>query len=295
MNLSIKSRVFLFLGYLFLIVYVLISLFPFIWSGLISVTPINYVNDSGEKVGVDLLKWPPKISLIPFKVFGAPPTLENFAKVFEITPFARWILNTVLYAVLVTLGHLLFDALGGYAFAKLKFPLKNLWFSLFLATLMVPGHVTLIPVYNLMVNMNLTNTYFGLFLPKLTGVFGLFLMRQFFLGVPNSLIEAAKIDGASVPKTFFKIILPISKPAMAALGIYIFLGTWNDFLWPLLMTTQKDMYTLTAGLNFFKSSYYTIWQYMMAASLMITAPMIAVFLSAQKFFIESSASSGVKE
>ncbi|HPE69878.1 MAG TPA: carbohydrate ABC transporter permease [Thermotogota bacterium] len=289
---TVKTK--LIFAYIALGIYVLISLFPFVWSGLIAFTPVNFVDEQGNKQGVDIMEWPPEFKLFPLRFFGAPPTLESFAKVFEITPFARWILNTLLYAGLVTIGHLVLDSLGGYAFARLKFPLKNFWFLLFLSTLMIPGHVTLIPVYNLMVNMDFINTYWGLFLPKLTGVFGLFLMRQFFMGIPHSLEEAAKMDGASIPRRFFTIILPISRPAMAALGIYIFLGTWNDFLWPLLITSQKEMYTLTAGLNFFRSSYYTIWQYMMAASLMITLPMVAVFLGAQKYFVESGAASGVK-
>jgi len=290
-----KKKIGLIIVYIILISYSLISLFPFIWSAFISFTPMTYLEDGVQK-GVDIMQWPPDINLIasPVRFFGAPATGENYAEVFKITPFARWILNTFLYAVLVTAGHVLLDSLGGYAFARLKFPLKNMWFALFMSTLMVPGQVTLIPQYNLMVNFGFINTFYGLVLPKLTGVFGLFLMRQFFMSIPKEMEEAAKIDGAGIFKTFFKIIIPNAKPAIAALSIYIFMGTWNDFLWPLLMTSSKEMFTLSVGLDFFRSSYYTFWQYMMAASLMMTIPMIIIFLIFQKQFVDSGVSAGVK-
>ncbi|AKI97606.1 carbohydrate ABC transporter permease [Kosmotoga pacifica] len=291
-----KWRIGLIVSYIILIAYAAISLFPFIWSGLVSVTPMKYTDEEGIERGVDIMKWPPGIKLFewPPKVFDAPSTVENYLQIFRITPYARWILNTVLYAVFVTVGHLLFDTLGGYAFARLRFPLRNFWFIMFLATLMIPGHVTMIPNYNLMVKFGFVNTYYGLFLPKLTGVFGLFLMRQFFLSIPRELEEAARMDGASIFKTYVKIVLPISKPAIAALAIYTFVGTWNDFLWPLLMTSDKNMYTLTVGLDFYRTSYYTFWQYMMAASILMTIPMIIIFLSFQRYFVESSVSTGLK-
>jgi multiple sugar transport system permease protein len=291
-----KFKIGLTIAYIVLIIYAVISLFPFFWSALVSFTPMNYTDETGTRRGVNIMEWPPSISFftLPPTLFKAPASGENYAKVFEITPYGRWIINTVLYAVLVTFGHLLFDAFGGYAFARLKFPLKNFWFTLFLATMMIPGQVTLIPQYNLMVSFGFINTFYGLVLPKLTGVFGLFLMKQFFTSIPRELEEAAKIDGAGYLKTYFKIILPMAKPAITALGIYIFLGTWNDFLWPLLMTSDKSMYTLTVGLDFFKSSYYTFWQYMMSATIMMTIPMIVIFLSFQKNFVDTGASTAVK-
>jgi len=294
MDLQKKFRITVIISYAILIAYCIISLFPFLWSGAVSLTPMTYENENGEEVGVDIMKWPPEINIFKWQFFGAPGTGENYIKIFEITPFARWILNTVIYAVLVTLGNLLLDSVGGYAFARLRFPFKNMWFILFLSTLMIPMHVKMIPLYNLMVDYGFVNRYIGLFLPKITQVSGLFLMRQFFMGIPRSLEEAAKLDGASIFTTFFRIILPMSKPAMAALSIYIFMGTWNDFLWPLLITSKKEMFTLTMGLNFFNATYYTFWQYMMAASLLITLPMVVIFLSFQKQFISSGITSGMK-
>ncbi|HOO75508.1 MAG TPA: carbohydrate ABC transporter permease, partial [Tepiditoga sp.] len=146
----------------------------------------------------------------------------------------------------------------------------------------------------LLVKLGLINTYWGLILPKLTNIFGLFLMRQFFLNFPKELEEAATIDGAGIIKRFFKIVIPNSKPAVAALSIYTFLGAWNDFQWPLIVTSKKEMYTLTMGLNFFKTSYYTYWQYLMAGSILMTIPMIIIFLSFQKQFIETGRTAAVK-
>ncbi len=291
-----KMKISFTIAYLVLILYAVISLLPFAWSAIVSLTPMRYTDEEGITRGADIMQWPPGISLLewPPRFFNAPATGENYSEVFRITPYARWILNTIIYAGLVTLGHLVFDALGGYAFARLRFPLRNLWFTLFLATMMIPGHVTMIPNYNLMVRLGFLNSYYGLVLPKLTGVFGIFLMRQFFMGIPRELEEAARIDGASIIKTYFKVVLPISRPALAALGIYIFVGTWNDFLWPLLMATRKEMYTLTVGLDFFRTSYYTYWQYMMAASIMMIIPMIVLFLGFQRNFIETGMASGVK-
>ncbi|MBM7558251.1 carbohydrate ABC transporter permease [Marinitoga litoralis] len=286
------------ISYIILISYALISLFPFFWAFLVSITPLNGIDpNTGERFGIDIMQWPPNINLfkIPPKVFGVNATLKNYIKIFEVVPlYGRWILNTIFYAGALTIGHLILDTLGGYAFAKLHFPFKNFWFSLFLATMMIPFQVIMIPQYNLMVKFGLVNTYSGLILPKLTGVFGLFLMRQFFLNFPKELEEAARIDGAGIIKTFFTIVIPNAKPAMSALAIYTFLGAWNDFMWPLIITSDKTMYTLTMGLNFFKTSYYTFWQYMMAASILMTIPMIIIFLSFQNQFIESGKSSAIK-
>ncbi|MCD6449263.1 MAG: carbohydrate ABC transporter permease [Thermotogaceae bacterium] len=293
-----KLKISFIISYLILIVYAVVSLFPFIWAFLVSTTPLNGIDPAtGEKFGVDIMQWPPNINLfrIPPKVFGVNATLENYKKIFEVVPYySRWFLNTVIYALALTIGNVILDTLGGYAFARLKFPLRNFWFILFLSTMMVPFQVTMIPQYNLMVKLGLVNTYPGLIIPKLTSVFGLFLMRQFFLNFPKELEEAAIIDGAGIFKTFFRIALPNARPAVTALSIYTFLGAWNDFIWPLIITSSKEMYTLTMGLNFFKTSYYTFWQYMMAATILMTIPMIIIFLSFQNQFVETGRFSSLK-
>ncbi|BBJ28815.1 carbohydrate ABC transporter permease [Athalassotoga saccharophila] len=282
-------------SYIVLIIYALISLTPFIWAFLVSVAPMNYILN-GKPTGVNIMQWPPEINIfkIPPEVFGAPATLSNYGQVFTVTPYARWILNTIIYAGFVTLGNLILDAMAGYAFAKLKFPGRNYIFTLLLGTLMVPFPVTIIPVYNLLVNFNLVNTYVGLIFPKVASVTGLFLMRQFYMSIPDELDEAAKVDGAGIFRRFWQIDSPVALPAFATLAIYTFMGTWNDFFWPLIVTSNKDMFTLAMGLNYFRTSYYTFWQLMMAASLLMTVPMIIIFLSFQRYFVETSTSSAVK-
>jgi len=297
MNTSKKWKTARIISYIVLISYALLSLFPFAWAALVSLTPLTYVNDQGNESGVNIMDWPPDIKIFSSEpeAFGAPLTFENYFKIFEVVPlYARWIFNTFMYAGLLTLGNILLDTLGGYAFARLKFPLKKFWFTLLLSTMMIPSQVTMIPQYTLLVKLGLINTYWGLILPKLTNIFGLFLMRQFFLNFPKELEEAATIDGAGIIKRFFKVVIPNSKPAVAALSIYTFLGAWNDFQWPLIVTSKKEMYTLTMGLNFFKTSYYTYWQYLMAGSILMTIPMIIIFLSFQKQFIETGRTAAVK-
>lgn len=283
------------ISYIILIAYAVISLTPFIWALLVSIAPINYLLN-GKLTGVNIMQWPPEINIfkLPPEIFGAPPTLSNYAKVFTVTPYARWILNTVIYAGFVTIGNLVFDAMAGYAFAKLRFPGKDVIFTVLLGTLMVPFPVTIIPVYNLLVNFNLVNTYAGLIFPKVASVTGLFLMRQFYMSVPNELDEAAKVDGAGIFRRFWQIDSPVALPAFATLAIYTFMGMWNDFFWPLIVTSNKNMFTLAMGLNYFRTSYYTFWQLMMAASLLMTIPMIVIFLSFQRYFVETGVSSAVK-
>lgn len=276
--------------------YAALCLFPFVWAFLVSVAPLNYIPDGRtEASGVDIMKWPPRISLLRGTVFGAPATLGNYVEIFRVVPqLGLWFANTVLFSTLVSAGVLAFNTLASYSFARLRFPLREFWFALLLSTMMLPFSVTMIPVYNLLVGMEWVNTYHGLVIPKLVNVSILFFMRQFFLEFPVSLEEAAYIDGATVPRIFTGIVLPNSKPAIAAQLIYVFLGAWNEFLWPLIATSRVEMYTITMGLNFFKSSYYTFWQYLMAASLLVTLPMMLVFLVFQRRFTASQMSSAVK-
>jgi len=282
--------------YTILIIYALISLFPFIWSLMISFTPMTYTDSQGVERGVDIMQWPPEIDLfkLPPHFFGAEATGENYKEVFNIAPYGRWILNTLIYSTLVTIANLIFDGLAGYAFARLRFKGRDTIFSLIMATMMVPFPAIIIPTYLLISKMGFINSFSGLVLPKLSLVFGIFLMRQFFLNLSMEIEEAAIIDGASIPRRAFSIMFPMAKPAFIALGIYTFLNTWNDFMWPLIVTTKKEMFTLTIGLNFFKGSFFTVWPYMMAATMLMTAPMIILYFTSQKYFLEVNVSSGVK-
>jgi len=280
-----------------MIMYALLCLFPFFWALMVSLTPITFVPLGGtESVGVDIMKWPPEIDIFKGVVFGAPATLSNFVRIFYLVPdFALWILNTIVYAGVVSIGVVFFNTLAGYAFARLRFPFRDFWFTLLLATMMIPFAVTIIPIYTLLVRLGWVNTYQGLIVPRLVNIAMLFFMRQFFLTFPKSLEEAAYLDGAGIPKILFQVVIPNARPAIAAQFIYVFLGSWNEFFWPLIVTSKSEMFTLTMGLSFFRSSYYTLWQYLMAASLLVTIPMIVLFLFFQRQFIASNMASAIKE
>lgn len=284
------------LGLIIMLAYAILCLIPFLWALFVALAPLTYIPAGGsEPVGVDLTAWPPRINLFKFQVFGAPMTLENFRIIFEKVPLlARWFLNTVLYAFTVSVGLVALSTLAAYAFARLRFPLRDFWFSLFLASMMIPSTVTLIPVYQLLVGLRWVDSYTGLIIPKLFSVAIVFFMRQFFLDFPKALEESAYIDGASIPRIFTSVVLPNSRAPMAAQFIYVIIGTWNEFMWPLIIMSKAQNYTLTLGLAFFRSSYYTIQQYMMAASLLVTLPMVIMFLIFQRQFISSNISSGVK-
>ncbi len=282
--------------FLVMVAYSAVSLFPFVWALLVSLAPLTAIPPGGtEPTGVDIMKWPPGIDLFGLKVFGAPATLDNFVAIFQVVPnLGRWLGNTILYSVVVSSGVVFFNTLAAYAFARLKFPLRDFWFAVLLASMMVPFPVTMVPVYTLLVNMDWVNTYQGLVVPKLVSVAIMFFMRQAFLEFPKSLEESAYMDGASVPRIVFQVVLPNCRPAIAAQLIYVLLGSWNEFMWPLIVTSNQDMYTLTMGLNFFKSSWYTFWQYLMAASLLVTMPMVVVFLVFRRQFVENQIASGIK-
>lgn len=292
----VKQKIWRNLAYVIMIGYAILCLLPFMWAFFVALAPLNYIPKGGvDAVGVDTMKWPPRINLFKGIVFGAPATLQNFVIIFKIVPhLSRWFVNTVFFSAVVSSGVVALGTLAAYAFARLKFPLRDFWFALLLATMMLPFSVTMIPVYNLLVRFEWVNTYRGLVIPRLFNVSILFFMRQFFLDFPVSLEEAAFIDGGSIPRIFMQIVLPNSHPAIAAQLIYIFLGAWNEFMWPLIVTSKVEMYTLTMGLNFFKSSYYTFWQYLMAASLLVTIPMVVIFLIFQRQFIQSNVASAVK-
>ncbi len=283
------------IGKAILIAYAVICVFPFLWAFFVSLAPLTALNANGDRAGVDIMRWPPEINPFKLKVFGVGATFSNYLEIFKVVPWlGRWFLNTIAFAAAVTLGTVFFNTLAAYSFARLRFPLREFWFTLFLATLMVPTNAIMIPLYTLLIDLGFVNTYQGLVLPKFVNVGILFFMRQFFIDFPMALEEAARIDGASVPRTFFSVVLPNAKAPMAAQGIYVFLGAWNEFMWPLIVTSNKEMYTLTIGLAFFKSSYYTYWQYLMAASLLATLPMVVIFLIFQRQFVGNAMSSAIK-
>jgi len=220
---------------------------------------------------------------------------ENYAKAWEAAPFGQYYLNSVIMAAGIVSGHLVLDALAAYAFARLRFPAKNVIFFVLLAALMIPTFVTIIPAYSLVASFRWIDTYLALIVPRLADVFGIILLRQFFSSIPVELEEAARIDGLSRAGTFFRIVVPLSKPAFATLAIFSFLFAWNDFLWPLLVTNTDDLRTIQIGLAAFQGRYGTSWNYLMAGTLTATIPSIVVFMFFQRALVRGIAASGLKD
>ena len=241
------------------------------------------------------LKEPANIFAFPPKWFPAPITFRNYYEAITVLPFARFLLNTILVAVFIVIGQVLSCSLGAFAFARLKFPGSNLIFSMYLSTLMVPEIVTLIPNFILIKTFNWIDTYNALIAPNLFGTaFGTFLLRQFFLTIPEELIEAAKIDGYGVLRIIFQIIMPLSKPALTSLGIYVLVKVWNDFMWPLTVINSTEMKTLAIGLTSFQGLVVSNWGVIMAGAVYTMVPLVLVFLFAQKYFIEGMTMTGFK-
>ena len=219
---------------------------------------------------------------------------ENFGEVFRVSEFGRYYLNSALVALGVTAGQLVTSALAAYAFARLKFAGNEKIFFFYLATLMVPVSVTLIPLFIIMSRLGLTDSYFVLLVPPMFGAYGTFMLRQFFKGIPEELEEAACIDGCNAFGRFIHVILPLSGPALATLGIFTFLGNWQSFLYPLVMVSSDQYKTIPLGLLDFVDLNSANWPLLMAASVWSILPIIAVFLFGQRFFVSGVRLGGVK-
>jgi multiple sugar transport system permease protein len=250
---------------------------PFVWMLLGSV-----------KTQAELLRIPP--TWLPEQV-----TLANYDQLFNRLDFPLYFRNSAIVAGAVTVGNVIFCSMVGYALAKLRFHGKHLLFLLVIGTLFVPSAVLVIPLYILLSLMGLINTLQGLILPFLAGSFGVFLMRQFMLGIPDELLEAGRIDGASEWRLFWQVVMPLSTPALATLGILTFLGSWNAFFWPLIAATEEKTFTLPVALATFATGQHQANQgLLMAGSVVIVLPILIVFILLQRYFTESIASVGIK-
>jgi multiple sugar transport system permease protein len=213
--------------------------------------------------------------------------LDNFERLLVNNKFyLNWMTNSLIVACAVTVWHIFFDSLAGYAFAKKRFPGRNILFALLLTTLMIPIHVTFIPLYIISRQLGLIDSLWALILPGTATVFGIFLMRQYILTLPGELIDAAKIDGASELGVYWHVILPLSKPAIAALAIFTFVRQWNDFLWPVIVLNRPQNYTLTVGVANLQGEFMTDWGIIFSGAALASLPMIIFFLIFQKYFIE---------
>lgn len=251
-------------------------LFPFAWMVSTSLT-----SDS------QLFATPPQ--LIP-----APLVPENYARVVEDFPIAAFLRNSLIVAVIATTLQVVSSAMAAYAFARLRFRGRDALFLLYLATMMVPLQVTIVPLFVEMQFLGFVNTYPGLILPSIASAFGTFLLRQAFLGLPREIEEAAFIDGAGHWKLFSRIVLPLSVPALATLGIFAFMGSWNSFLWPLVVTNSQDLMTLPVGLSNLHGRYGTDWNLVMAGATISVIPIVLVYMVAQRHVIRGVALSGLK-
>ncbi|HZC26870.1 MAG TPA: carbohydrate ABC transporter permease [Actinopolymorphaceae bacterium] len=218
----------------------------------------------------------------------------NYVELFQRAPFGHFVLNSLVVAGGITLAHLAFDPLMGFVFAKYRFPLRNTLFLFLLATLMVPFFVRMIPLYVMMANMGWLNSYQALITPFLMDAFGIFLMRQFIAPIPDDLLQAARIDGASELRIYLRIILPNVKPALAVLALFTFVFQWNEFLWPLVVTTTEKMRTIPVGLTLFNQEYFTLWNLTAAGSVILFVPTIVLFLASQRYFVRGITLSGLK-
>ncbi|MBP2017300.1 multiple sugar transport system permease protein [Symbiobacterium terraclitae] len=263
--------------YVLLIGYALITVGPFLLSVSTALTKTQHVH-------------------LLFKNWGLPPepTLENFKYILKSGDFGRWVFNSVVVAGLGTLAKVFFNSLAGYALARIRFPGRELVFWAILATMMIPAAVILIPQYLILSKLGWLDSYYGLIVPFTVSAFGIFLMRQFFSTIPVELEEAAQIDGLSRFGIFWRVVLPLTKPALAAQIIFNFLGDWNNFLWPNLIARSREMYTLTVGLQTFKNEYYSFWNQVLAGSMFLTIPVIIIYLILNRWFIKGITITGMK-
>lgn len=263
--------------YTLLILYAAITCLPFAWALSASFKPLAEIISGG-------------VNFIPQQL-----TLENYQRIFIQEPlFGRWLFNSVVVAASVTICNLLFNSMAGYALARIRFPGNQLLFFLVLAVLMVPIQITLIPTFLILKYLGWLNTYQGLIVPNIVNATFIFMMRQFFVNFPKELEEAAALDGLGYLETFFQIVLPLAKPALAAQAIFIFMGAWNNFLTPLLILSDPEMFTLPLGLNTFKGQYISYWNYIMAASMVFTIPALLIYALFNRYFIQGVTFTGGK-
>jgi ABC-type glycerol-3-phosphate transport system permease component len=243
---------------------------------------------------VNSLKTVEDFSRHPYAIWPNPVDLGAYVRAFTLGRVGIYLGNSLFYAVVATAVQLLLDSLAAFAFARIEFRGRNVTFSLLLATMMLPGAVTLIPVYLIVVKLGLADSRLGLMLPGFAGAFGIFMLRQFFLNIPADLEDAARIDGCSLFGIYARIILPLAKPALITLGLLIFIGAWSDFLWPLVVLTDWDLYPITVGIASFRSEAWIYWNSVFAGSVIASFPLIALTLVAQKYIIGGISLSGMK-
>jgi multiple sugar transport system permease protein len=255
----------------------MLTVIPFLWALSASFKPLEEISAAG-------------LNFIPQNF-----TLDNYKEIFLNEPlFGRWLLNSIVVAIWVTGLNILFNSMAGYALARMRFTGDRFCFFIVLAVLMIPGQITLIPNFLILKAFGWLNSYQGLIIPNVVNATFIFMMRQFFLSFPKELEEAATLDGLSPRETFWQVVLPLAKPALAAQAIFIFMASWNNFLAPLVISFDEEIFTLPLGLNKFKGQYITYWNYIMAASMVFTLPPLAIYAFFNRYFIRGISFTGSK-
>lgn len=262
--------------HLLLLPLAIIFLVPFLEMFLTSLEPASEIN-----------KFPP--TLLPREL-----TLSGYGKLFAQSDVLHWLVNTVIVSGAGIVSHLVLCSLAGYGFARLRFPGRNMGFVAVLATIMIPAQLLMIPTYVMFSKLHLINNLGAAIVPWLASAFGIFLMRQFFMSLPREVEEAGMVDGCSRLQVFFRIVLPLARPALTTLAIFTLLGSWNDLVWPLIAINDQDSFTLQLGLTNFQGTRRTDWSLLMAGNVIATAPLLVLFLVAQRQFVATMASAGLK-
>ncbi len=254
-----------------------VMLFPLLWL----------VSTSFKSPEENIFQFPPQL-------FPSHPTLQNFISVWQTNPFGQYLFNSTIVAVLTVSLNLLFCSLAAYPLARLDFRGRNLIFTLVVSTIMIPFQIVMIPLYILTVQLGLRNTYLGVIFPSLASAFGIFLLRQAFQGVPKELEEAARMDGCTELGLWWNVMLPAVRPALVTLAIFVFIGSWSDFLWPLIVLDRPEYYTLPLGVATLAGTFSLDWRLIAAGSVISIAPVILFFLFMQRYIVPTETSSGVK-
>jgi multiple sugar transport system permease protein len=254
-------------------------------GGIVMITPLLFMFSTSLKTAGEVFD----LRLIP-----AHPTLDNYIRVLSDGRFPRWFLNSTLIAVVVTASCLFFDSLVAYTLAKFNFAGRRVVFLAILSTLMIPTEMLVVPWYLMSSSFGWTDSYWGIMFPGMMTAFGVFLMRQFFETVPNDILEAARIDGLNEFQIWWKIALPLVTPALSALAIFTFLGNWTAFFWPLIVTTDRDLYTLPVGLSSFAVEQSIQWEMIMTGAAIATIPTLLIFLFFQRYIVRGVMLAGVK-
>ncbi len=263
-------------SYTILTLFAIVTLLPLYWIAVSAFQPPSVV-----------ITFPPSL-------YPTSPTWVNFARLFNSSKILTWLTNSFVVSGSITLSNVFLGTLAGYTLAKKQFPGRQIIFWSVISLMLVPGQLTIIPLYAMIIRLDWVNTYQALIVPALVGPFSIFLMKQFLQTLPTELMDAAKIDGCSEWGVFRRVVLPMAKPGMGVLGIFTFMASWNDFLWPLIVTNRSTMMTLQIGLNSLQNAFYTDYGLLMAGAAVSAVPMIIVFLIFQPYFVRGVTFGAVK-